>query len=207
MRLWSASSPRSSRPGDGSASRVVRPPRRERDSWKALPLDLDAFTRDEVGAAALAGDSRRTVRERLWALPTLDIHGIAGGFTGEGAMTVIPAQARAKISLRLVPEQRADEVLGQLTAAVRAAAPDHARVEVRPLILADPVLVDVAHPAFGHLDRAFREVEGRGLSLTRSGGSLPILGELARGGKAIRVFGRLLGDLADDTNINGGIGQ
>jgi acetylornithine deacetylase/succinyl-diaminopimelate desuccinylase-like protein len=219
----------------GLYQRVVRPPRRERDSWKALPLDLDAFTRDEVGAAALAGDPRRTVHERLWALPTLDIHGITGGFTGEGAMTVIPAWARAKISLRLVPDQRADEVLGQLAAAVRAAAPDHVRVEVRPLNLADPVLVDVAHPAFCHLDRAFREVEGRGLSLTRSGGSLPILGELARGGgavlvaglglpddnmhapneklsvqqflKGVRVFGRLLGDLADDTIINGGSGQ
>lgn len=168
---------------------VRRPSRRERASWSRLPLDLAAFTHDEVGATTLTGDSRRTVHERMWALPTLDIHGIGGGFTGEGAKTVIPAEARAKVSLRLVPDQQADEIFEALERYVTSLTPAYATVTVRSLINNEPALVDVSHPAFGLLDKAFREVIGRGISFTRSGGSLPIVSVLGVGGAAVMLAG------------------
>ncbi len=168
---------------------VQRPARRERDAWQALPFDLPSFVADEVGAAALTGDPRRSVHERLWALPTLDIHGITGGFTGDGVKTVIPAEARAKVSLRLVPNQRAGDVFTAFESHVRAVAPALADVAVRSIVLTDPVQVDTSDEAFDVLDEAFRTVVGRGLSFTRSGGSLPILEVLGRGGAAVILAG------------------
>jgi acetylornithine deacetylase/succinyl-diaminopimelate desuccinylase-like protein len=90
-------------------------------------------------------------------------------------MAVIPGEARAKVSLRLVPDQKATTVFRQLSRAVKAAAPPFADVNVRLLTAADPVLVDVDHPALGHIQRAFHEVVGRPPVFVRSGGSLPIL--------------------------------
>ena len=72
---------------------------------------------------------------------------------------------------------------------MKAAAPRYAQVEVRSLINTDPVLVNARHPAFRHMDRAFREVEGRGVVLTRSGGSLPILAELGKAGAPVLLAG------------------
>lgn len=168
---------------------VRRPSRQERDGWKRLPFDPGAFTREGVGAAALAGEARYPVHERLWARPTLDIHGISGGYTGEGSKTVIPAEASAKLSLRLVPDQRAHDVFRQLEQAVQALAPKAAELDVRLLQAADPILIDTTHPAFARIDRAFHEVEGRGVVFTRSGGSLPILAQLGKGGAAIVLAG------------------
>ncbi len=167
---------------------VRRPSRRERDGWKRLPFSEAAFRR-EAGSAALLGNPRATVLERLWALPSLDLHGVTGGFTGEGVKTVIPAEARAKLSLRLVPDQRVETVLRQLRRAVRAATPRYARVQVRLLTGAEPVLVATDHPAFGHIDRAFREVEHRGVVQTRSGGSLPIMQALGARGAPVVLAG------------------
>lgn len=173
----------------GVHNSIHRPSRRERESWSRLPLDIAAYTHTEVGASELTGDPRRTVHERVWALPTFDVHGITGGFSGVGAKTVIPAEAKAKVSLRLVPGQRAKAVFKALERFVRRVAPRHAKVSVRPVILNDPALVDTSHPAFGLLDRAFRDVVGRGLSFTRSGGTSPILEVLGGGGAAVIVAG------------------
>lgn len=168
---------------------VRRPRARERDSWKRLPFSESRFKREEVRARALVGDNRYSVHERIWARPTFDVHGISGGFVGDGVKTVIPAEARAKVSLRLVPDQRADTVFRQLTKTVRAAAPKYAKVDIRLLTETDPVLIDVNHAAFRNIDQAFREVEGRGVVLTRSGGSLPILARLGEAGAAVALVG------------------
>ena len=127
--------------------------------------------------------------ERLWALPTFEIHGIMGGFIGEGAKTVIPARATAKVSLRLVPNQRWKTVLGQLEEAVRAVAPDYADIEVRPIHGTDPVQVDVTQPAFAVLDQAFTEVVGRGPVAIRSGGSIPVVASLGLRGAPVLLTG------------------
>ncbi len=169
---------------------MVAPPRdEERRAWKELPFDQDAFLRDEVTATKLTGLKEYSVFERLWALPTLEVHGIRGGFTGEGAKTVIPATAVVKVSLRLVPDQSYSEVLALLQQAVEDVAPDYASVEVKPIHGNDPVQVDVTQPAFDTLGQAFEEVVGKKPVAVRGGGSIPIVGTLAQGGAPVLLTG------------------
>lgn len=169
--------------------RVIPPSRAELEGWASLPFDEQEFLEKEVTAKALTGLRDRTVFERTWALPTFEIHGIRGGFTGEGAKTVIPAVATAKISMRLVPGLTTKHVARQLELACRRAAPDFAEWDLRFLHGGEPVQVDTTAPVFGVLDRAFEEVVGRGTVSIRSGGSIPIVTELARSGAPVLVTG------------------
>ena len=169
---------------------AVEPPTdKELATWNRLPFDRQQFLTGEVTGQALTGLQDRSVYERVWALPTFEIHGIRGGFTGEGAKTVIPAQATAKVSLRLVPGQRMEEVGRQLKRAVEALAPEWAEVKVTLLHGGDPVQVDVNHPAFEILNEAFEEVEGRRAVQVRAGGSIPIVPELGLAGAPVILTG------------------
>ena len=168
---------------------VARPSKQERDAWDSLPFKVHKFMREEVGSKELTGLTRYSVFERLWALPTLEIHGISGGFTGEGAKTVIPAVASAKISLRLVPNQREKTVRRQLARAVKAAAPKYADVTIDFINGADPVIVDATGPYIQSVSEAFREVEGRGVVPVRSGGSIPIVPALGKKGAPVVLSG------------------
>jgi len=168
---------------------VERPSKKVRDGWARLPFSEHKFLREEVGSKALTGLKQYSVLERLWALPTLEIHGIMGGFTGEGSKTVIPAVATAKVSLRLVPKLTEKKVLAMLTRAVKAAAPKYAEVSVKSLHGADPVVVDVESKPIALMDRAFKDVIGKGVVLTRSGGSIPIVPELAKEGAPVVLSG------------------
>jgi acetylornithine deacetylase/succinyl-diaminopimelate desuccinylase-like protein len=169
---------------------AVRPPsKHELAAWKKLPFNDRRFLREEVQGKALTGLKKYSVLERVWALPTLEIHGIMGGFTGEGAKTVIPAVATAKVSLRLVPKQTEKNVQKQLIKAVKALAPKYADVSVKFLHGADPVLVDIDARPFHLIDRAFKEVEGRGVVPTRSGGSIPVVGALGQKGAPVVLAG------------------
>jgi acetylornithine deacetylase/succinyl-diaminopimelate desuccinylase-like protein len=110
---------------------AVEPPtKQELTTWKNLPFDREDFLVREVTAKALTGLEDRTIYERVWALPTFEIHGIRGGFIGEGAKTVIPAQATAKVSLRLVPGQEFEKVGRELERAVASVAPPWAEAKV-----------------------------------------------------------------------------
>jgi acetylornithine deacetylase/succinyl-diaminopimelate desuccinylase-like protein len=168
---------------------VVPPTREELDTWKQLPFDRQRFLLEEVTGKALTGLADRSVYERVWALPTFEIHGIRGGFIGDGAKTVIPAQATAKVSLRLVPGQQTEEVGRALQGAVAALAPDWADVKVTLLHGGDPVQVDVEHPAFEVLNEVFEAVEGRKAVQVRAGGSIPIVPELGRSGAPVILTG------------------
>jgi acetylornithine deacetylase/succinyl-diaminopimelate desuccinylase-like protein len=168
---------------------VKAPSKAELKQWKKLPFDKQAFLEGEVTGKALTGLREYSVFERTWALPTFEIHGIRGGFTGEGAKTVIPAVATAKVSLRLVPGLERDKVFKWLEKAVHKLAPKHADVEVRMLHGGEPVEVDTSHPAFDVLDAAFEEVVGRGTVRARAGGSIPIVPELGRGGAPVILSG------------------
>jgi acetylornithine deacetylase/succinyl-diaminopimelate desuccinylase-like protein len=108
---------------------------------------------------------------------------------GDGAKTVIPAAATAKVSLRLVPGQRYEKVSRQLERAVAELAPKWAEVQVTLLHGGDPVLVDVDHPAFDVLNEAFEEVVGRRAVQIRSGGSIPIVPELGLAGAPVILTG------------------
>ena len=168
---------------------VRRPSKAERDGWQKLPFNEKKFLREEVHAKALTGLKSYSVFERTWALPTFEIHGIMGGFTGAGAKTVIPAVATAKVSLRLVPNQKQKTVEKQLVTAVKALAPKYAEVSVKFLHGADPVLVDISAKPIQLIDRAFKEVEGRGVVPKRSGGSIPVVPALGKSGAPVILAG------------------
>jgi acetylornithine deacetylase/succinyl-diaminopimelate desuccinylase-like protein len=168
---------------------VKAPSKSELKSWKRLPFDKRLYLETEVGAKALTGLKEYSVFERTWALPTFEIHGIRGGFIGDGAKTVIPAQATAKISLRLVPGQSLERVQRQLARAVARVTPKYADVEVRLLHGGDPVEVDTTDPVFDVLDSAFDEVTGQRTVRARSGGSIPIVPELGRSGAPVVLTG------------------
>jgi acetylornithine deacetylase/succinyl-diaminopimelate desuccinylase-like protein len=168
---------------------VESPSKTELKAWKSLPFDEERFLEEEVTGRALTGLKKYSVLERVWALPTFEIHGIRGGFSGEGAKTVIPAQAMAKVSLRLVPNQGFEKVGKWLTRAVERLAPDYADVEVKLLHGGDPVRCDVSHPAFAVLDDAFEAVVGSRTVPARAGGSIPVVPELQRGGAPVLLTG------------------
>lgn len=127
--------------------------------------------------------------ERTWALPTFEIHGIRGGFTGEGAKTVIPAAAMAKVSLRLVPGQKFSVVSDALARTVKDLTPSWADAEVRIIHGADPVQMNVGNPVFALLDQAFREKIGRGTVAVRAGGSIPVVNVLGSRGAPVILSG------------------
>jgi acetylornithine deacetylase/succinyl-diaminopimelate desuccinylase-like protein len=170
--------------------KAVEPPSKaELKAWRKLPFDKEAYLRDEVTAKALTGLKDYSIFERTWALPTFEIHGIRGGFVGEGAKTVIPAQATAKVSIRLVPGQRYEKVGRQLERAVARLAPKWADVKVTLLHGGDPVQLDVNAPVFDLLNEAFESVVGRAAVPVRSGGSIPIVPELGLGGAPVVLTG------------------
>src|SRR5438552_2964072 len=190
VRLLADLKARSGRINIPKLYKAVEPPSKaERKAWKSLPFDEKQFLREEVTGKALTGLKEYSVLERVWALPTFEIHGIRGGFTGEGAKTVIPAQAMAKVSLRLVPGQKYEKVGKWLTRTVERLAPRYAEVEVKLLHGGDPVLCEVSHPAFAVLDEAFEAVVGKRTVPVRAGGSIPIVPELQRGGAPVLLTG------------------
>lgn len=168
---------------------VIPPTKAELRDWNNLPFKKKEFLREEVTGKALTGLKKYSVFERTWALPTFEIHGIKGGFVGEGAKTVIPAVATAKVSLRLVPGLPFADVAKWLTRAVKAATPKYADAEVRILHGGDPVQVDTTTPAFAVLDAAFMEVVGRPAVRVRAGGSIPIIPRLGTTGAPVLLTG------------------
>ncbi|HET7790437.1 MAG TPA: M20/M25/M40 family metallo-hydrolase [Gemmatimonadales bacterium] len=173
----------------GLYAAVKRPGKAELAAWKRLPFKEKEFLERRVRAKALTGLKQYSVLERLWALPTFEIHGITGGFTAAGAKTVIPAAATAKVSLRLVPNQKQKTVERQLLAAVKKLAPRYVTATVTFLHGADPGVVKLDHPAFQLLDRAFREVVGRGTVPARAGGSIPVVPALGKMGAPVLLTG------------------
>jgi acetylornithine deacetylase/succinyl-diaminopimelate desuccinylase-like protein len=159
---------------------VEAPAPAEKQSWETLPFDEADFLKKEVGSSRLTGEPGYTVLERVWARPTLEVHGIAGGFTAAGAKTVIPATATAKVSMRLVPKQNAEKIVAAYKKFVKENAPAGIEVEVRVLSAGEAIMVNPDHPAIDVAARAFRDVLGRETVFVRSGGSIPIVGDFAR---------------------------
>lgn len=152
----------------------VRPPApQELEAWSRLPM-TEADLKARIGVDVLPGEPGYSVWERLWARPTLDVHGVMGGFTGEGVKTVIPARARAKVSMRLVPDQRPERVLEALRPTVAALALPGTKAQVVELSSAPPVLVDVSHPGIAAASRAFQAAFGAAPLLVREGASVPV---------------------------------
>jgi acetylornithine deacetylase/succinyl-diaminopimelate desuccinylase-like protein len=158
---------------------VEAPSAEEKESWTHLPFDEDEYLKTEVGSTELTGEPGYSVFERTWARPTLEVHGIAGGFTGTGAKTVIPAKATAKVSIRLVPRQDPQKVVRAVEQWVKENSPRGIQCEVRVLSAGPGLMVNIDHPAIRVAARAFSDILGKPTVFTRSGGSIPIVGDFA----------------------------
>ena len=163
----------------GAYQDVAEPSAAELNSWQQLPFSEEEFLRDEVGSTSLTGEPDQSVLARVWARPTFEVHGIAGGFTGAGAKTVIPAKAVAKVSMRLVPHQDPKQLAEGVKQWVRANTPKGIKTEVRILSAGPAISVDPSHPAIAVAAETFSEAMGRPTVFIRSGGSIPIVGEFA----------------------------
>jgi acetylornithine deacetylase/succinyl-diaminopimelate desuccinylase-like protein len=159
---------------------VQAPAAAELESWKGLPFNENEFLSKEVGSKRLTGEPGYSDLERVWARPTFEVHGIAGGFTAAGAKTVIPAKATAKVSFRLVPKQDPDKVIAAFRKWVSDNTPAGITIEVRVLSSAPAVMVDPDFPALSVAATAFSQMLGKPTVLTRSGGSIPIVGDFAK---------------------------
>jgi acetylornithine deacetylase/succinyl-diaminopimelate desuccinylase-like protein len=158
---------------------VEAPSAEEKESWTHLPFDEKEYLASEVGSTQLTGEKAYSVFERTWARPTFEVHGIAGGFTGAGAKTVIPAKAVAKVSIRLVPKQDPDKILTAVKQWVADNTPQGIQCEVRVLSSSPGLMVNPDHPAIRVAAKAFSEVFDKPTVFTRSGGSIPIVGDFA----------------------------
>lgn len=168
----------------------------EIEARKRFPFDPEQFRKDEVGSPTLTGESGFDVLSRIWTRPTLEIHGFLGGYTGEGAKTVIPARGAAKISLRLVPDQVPSEVIAQLTSAIAAACPAGVTARFQSMHAAPPCTIDPANPFVAKAALAMEHVFGSPTAYIRCGGSIPIVNLFK---KNLRIPSVLLGfGLPDD---------
>jgi acetylornithine deacetylase/succinyl-diaminopimelate desuccinylase-like protein len=164
----------------GFYDRVKPPTPAERAAWDRLPFNEQEYREKEMGVKELVGEPAVPLFERLWARPTVEVHGIRGGFIGEGAKTVIPARAVAKISTRLVPDQRPDEAAEQIRKAVAAACPKGVTAEFKAIHSAPPSVVDPENPFVRDAAEAMKQVFGRDTVYIRSGGSIPIVAAFDR---------------------------
>jgi acetylornithine deacetylase/succinyl-diaminopimelate desuccinylase-like protein len=148
---------------------------REREAFAALGY-TDAILLEETGAPVPFGEEGYTSLERMWARPTCDVNGLVSGYGGEGAKTIVPASATAKVSMRLVPNQNPAKIAAAFSQFIEANAPAGVRLEVENLHNAEPVLVprDSAMVQAGM--RALAAGFGANPVFMREGGSIPIVG-------------------------------
>src|SRR5512144_359129 len=156
----------------GFYDRVRKLTARERANTKRLPFDREEWLAAAGNPPGPWGEDGFHVLERIWARPTLEVNGIWGGFQGEGAKTIIPAKAGAKISMRLVPDQTPEEIARKFTAYVKKLAPREVKVTVRNLHGGSAFLSEVDAPAFRATERALERAFGKKPVLTREGCSI-----------------------------------
>jgi acetylornithine deacetylase/succinyl-diaminopimelate desuccinylase-like protein len=150
-----------------------------RAQMRTLPFD-DEKLMEEVGVAALGGEPGYTTLERLWTRPTCEINGLLSGYTGEGAKTVLPAVAMAKVSFRLVPNQHPDVIAQLVTDHVNSVTPPGISVTVTALHGGRPWRADLKGPIIDAGRRALQAAFGREPVITGEGGSIPVVGDFER---------------------------
>lgn len=154
----------------------------QRKAINQAPFNLEEYKK-ELGIEDVLGEKGFTTLERTGIRPTLDVNGIWGGYTGEGAKTVLPSKAHAKISMRLVPDQVSSEITELFTRHFKAIAPAYVKVKVVAHHGGEPAVTPTDSPAFKAASKAFQEVWGKSPIPTRDGGSIPI----------VALFKRVLG--------------
>jgi acetylornithine deacetylase/succinyl-diaminopimelate desuccinylase-like protein len=153
---------------------VVELSTEERADMGRAPFDLEQY-KSSIGISDVVGEEGYTTLERSWIRPTLDVNGIWGGYIGEGAKTVIPSKAYAKISMRLVPNQSSEKILELFQKHFESIAPSSVKVLVKPHHGGDPVVTPVDSIAYKAASKAMEESFGKRPIPIRSGGSVPIV--------------------------------
>jgi len=158
----------------GFYDKVVDLSNAERAELAKAPFNLDEYKAD-LGIKDVEGEAGYSTNERTSIRPTLDANGIWGGYTGEGAKTVLPSKAFAKISMRLVPDQTPDEITELFTNHFKAIAPDSVTVKVTPHHGGLPYVTPTDSVEFEAASKAFEDAWGKKPIPTRGGGSIPIV--------------------------------
>ena len=166
----------------GFYDNVYTMPQKERKQLADLPFDAEAY-RKTTGVPQLWGEKGFTPLEQIWCRPTLDCNGITGGYQGEGAKTIIPSWASAKITMRLVPDQTPDEVCDKFEAHMEEICPKTVRLEVQKFGGANPVQVDINNPWVEAAARAVETGFDKYPLFIKMGGSIPV----------VETFKRVLG--------------
>jgi acetylornithine deacetylase/succinyl-diaminopimelate desuccinylase-like protein len=146
----------------------------ERKAWASLPFNERKYKKD-FGIPKVFGESGYTTLERTWARPTFEINGLLSGFTGEGAKTVLPAVAMAKVSMRLVPNQDPDKIAKLFEEHVHAIAPKTVEVKVTRMHGGKPWMASYDNPFIQAAGRAIEKGFGQKPVFTREGGSIPVV--------------------------------
>ncbi len=164
----------------GFYDKVAAPSADELKAWKRLPFDEEHYRVSEIGSRELGGEPGLSVQERTWVRPSMDVHGMPGGFIGTGAKTVIPAKATAKISFRLVPDMHSQEAFAQFKSYVESLQPKGIELRVRLIHSGEPIVVRTDNPYIQAATHAMHQVFGKETVFIRSGGSIPIVGDFER---------------------------
>jgi acetylornithine deacetylase/succinyl-diaminopimelate desuccinylase-like protein len=179
--------------------KVATPTQAELKAWKALPFDEEVYRNHEVGSTELTGEPGFSVLERTWSRPTLDVHGMPGGFIGAGAKTVIPARALAKVSMRLVPDMTPAETFALYKSYVESLCPKGIELAVRLIHSGDPIVVSTDNPYVRAATTAMHDVFATDTVFVRGGGSIPIVGDFIR---ELKIPTILMGFGLPDDNLH-----
>jgi acetylornithine deacetylase/succinyl-diaminopimelate desuccinylase-like protein len=177
---------------------VVEVSKEERAEMAKAPFDLQAYNKD-LGIETDEGEAGYSATERSSIRPTLDVNGIWGGYTGEGAKTVLPSKANAKISMRLVPNQQSKKISDLFTQHIMAIAPKSVKVKVSAHHGGEPVVTPTDSVAYKAASKAFEKTFGKSPIPVRSGGSIPIVAMFK---KQLGLNSVLLGFGLDSDNIH-----
>jgi acetylornithine deacetylase/succinyl-diaminopimelate desuccinylase-like protein len=161
----------------GFYDKVKEPTADELKAWEALPFDEEEYRKKEVGSNTLTGEKGYSVLYRTWARPTLEVHGMPGGFTAQGAKTVIPARASAKVSMRLVPDMDPDDILKKYTDYVMSLCPKGIQLKIKVHSKGPASVVDTDNKYVRAANKALHEVFNKDTVYIRSGGSIPIVSD------------------------------
>lgn len=159
---------------EGFYDRVRPLSEEERQAYRDLNFDEDAL-KEEVGVKELFGEAGYSYLEQTWARPTLEVNGVFGGFSGEGIKTVLPAEAGAKITCRLVPDQDPDDIVALLKAHVEKHKPTGVEVTISEFDKGAPYITPFDHPVIQAAGRSYEKVYNVPTAYTRGGGSIPIV--------------------------------
>lgn len=170
----------------------------EREALNKAPFDIEEYKQD-LGVGDIWGEKGFTTIERTGIRPTLEVNGIWGGYIGEGAKTVLPSKAFAKISMRLVPNQNSERVTELFKKHFEGIAPSYVKVEVKPHHGGEPVVTPTDSIAYKAAEKALEEAFNKKPIPTRGGGSIPIVALFE---KELHVKTVLLGFGLDSDNLH-----